>query len=466
MSPQAQPHTTASIPLRIGTVDLRTRQLRGAGGLVVVLTSREVDLLARLASAPGEVVSAEDLLEAVWGRRWTGEPTELGVVRNSVFKLRQKVERNLAAPEHILTVQGEGYRFVPLVGSPEPAPLAHPPPPAPPPLRALPSARVSPPDPSEPWDPAWDVGRVEEAARARQALDRPARPLLITAPWRAGKSWFLRRLLSALEPGDAVARLDPRAMPPETLADPAELIGFLALLIGDALGLPEDEVERALVGRGPAAWRFRRWMEHTALPSASGRLILAFEDLDRLARAPVFGELLALLRSQAEEERPVWGRLRVVTTSRTSVARLTSGLASSPFNLGQSVPLPPLGAAELGLLCARAGLPARPEALERATLATGGHPWLLRLLLSEAARAGAPLDDPGLQERALAPAAADLSVILRQRAELLPALALALDAADQPVAPADVDTLIELGLILGSRPPYRAAAPALLRLLR
>lgn len=460
MRAQALPPQALTIALRTGLVDLETRQLRALAGGVVLLTTREIALLARLAASPGQVLSAEELLEAVWGRRWTGEPTELGVVRNAIFKLRQKVERNLSLPEHILTVQGEGYRFVPLLSASEPPSLVATAP------RGAPRAWAGVPDPGEPWDPAWDVGREEEATRALHALGQRGRPLAIIAPWRAGKSWFLRRLLSALEPGDAVARLDPRAMPPETLADPAQLVGFLALLIGDALGTPEEEVEAALDGPGPATWRFRRWMERTALSSASGRLFLVIEDLDRLARAPVFGELLALLRSQADEDRTPWSRLRTLTTSRASVTRLTSGLASSPFNLGLTVALPPFGVAELGALCARAGLSPRHHQLGAAVEATGGHPWLVRLALAEAARARAPLDDPELLARALAPAAADLAVLLRQRPGLLAALGQALETPELPVAAPDLDTLIELGLLAGTRPPYRAAAPALLRLLR
>lgn len=455
------PQPAASIPLRIGVVDVESRQIRALGRPVQLLTSREIDLLLCLADASGEVVGAEELLEAVWGRRWTGEPTELGVVRNTVFKLRQKVERNINLPEHILTVQGEGYRFVPLVTNGGGAQLREPFPDG----GASGAALAEIPEPGQPWEPTWDVGWEQEEARAQTSLEQPGRPLLIQAPWRAGKSWFLRRLLSVQRSEDCFARLDPRAMPPETLANPAEFIEFLALIIGDALGLTEEEVEVSLHGRGPAAWRFRRWMGRTALPCASGRLFLVIEDLDRLARAPVFGELVALLRSQADEDGAPWARLRTVTTSRASVTRLTSGLASSPFNLGMTVVLPPFGPLELARLSERAGLRPRPEELEGALRATGGHPWLLHLLLAAAARSSAPLHDPKLLSEALAPAAADLSALLAARPELHAALSRALAAKDPPPTAAELDALVELGLLEGARPPHRASAPALTRLL-
>ncbi len=462
MRAQLAPEPFETIRLRAGVVDVQTRQLRGSGGATVILTTREIALLSRLALAPGEIVSAELLLEEVWGRRWSGEPTELGVVRNSIFKLRQKVERNLTAPEHILTVQGEGYRFVPLLVGVETQPPARAPTPT-----LLVNAHL--PDVNEPWESAWDVGRQDEERRAREALSRPGRPLLLLAPWRGGKTWMLRRLLSRVEPGDAVARLDPRAMPPETLADPTELVGFLALIIADALGMPEDEVERAIACRGPAAWRFRRWLERTALPAASGRLILAIEDLDRLARAPVFGELMALLRSQADETRPDWERLRMVYTSRVSAPRLTAGLASSPFNLGVTVALGDLDLSDLQELVRRAGLRDRGGAAARLIEAVGGQPLLLRLALSWAAATANDLGavlEPGALTQALTPAVSELELRLSARPELREALKQVYENPDIALAERALDPLIELGLVQAERRPYRLRSPALAALLR
>jgi two-component system KDP operon response regulator KdpE len=53
----------------------------------------------------------EDLLEEVWGRSPQSErPTE--VLKQYIWRLRQKVETDPDNPEIIVTVLGEGYRFV------------------------------------------------------------------------------------------------------------------------------------------------------------------------------------------------------------------------------------------------------------------------------------------------------------------------------------------------------------------
>ncbi|NMB89904.1 MAG: response regulator transcription factor [Chloroflexi bacterium] len=80
------------------------------GGKPVVLSPREFDLLYTLARAPGEVVTTADLITRVWGPGFVGEPQVLYV---HIRWLREKIETNPDSPQHILTVRGVGYKFVP-----------------------------------------------------------------------------------------------------------------------------------------------------------------------------------------------------------------------------------------------------------------------------------------------------------------------------------------------------------------
>ena len=57
----------------------------------------------------GEIVTRERLLEEVWG--YEHYPTTR-TVDNHMLRLRQKLERNPSDPRHILSVYGEGYKFV------------------------------------------------------------------------------------------------------------------------------------------------------------------------------------------------------------------------------------------------------------------------------------------------------------------------------------------------------------------
>ena len=78
-------------------------------GARVELTPKEYDLLLHLASHPGVTFTREELLSKVWGYEFSGyEHT----VNSHINRLRNKVEKNIAAPEFILTTWGVGYRFV------------------------------------------------------------------------------------------------------------------------------------------------------------------------------------------------------------------------------------------------------------------------------------------------------------------------------------------------------------------
>jgi DNA-binding response OmpR family regulator len=89
------------------TIDL-ARRLVEVEGTRVQLTYVEFELLRILASNPGRVYSRRMLLEALWGGADYREPRTIDV---HVRHLREKLERDPADPEYLLTVRGVGYRF-------------------------------------------------------------------------------------------------------------------------------------------------------------------------------------------------------------------------------------------------------------------------------------------------------------------------------------------------------------------
>ena len=83
------------------------RRIARLDGAELSLTVREFDLLAFLMRNPGRAYRRGELLEAVWG--WTfGDQSTVTV---HVRRLREKIERDPAAPRRILTVWGVGYRY-------------------------------------------------------------------------------------------------------------------------------------------------------------------------------------------------------------------------------------------------------------------------------------------------------------------------------------------------------------------
>ena len=77
-------------------------------GEPVVLRPKEFDLLMALARRKGSVVGRLELLREVWGY---GSDVVSRTVDTHVGELRRKLEKDPAAPRHILTVRKTGYRL-------------------------------------------------------------------------------------------------------------------------------------------------------------------------------------------------------------------------------------------------------------------------------------------------------------------------------------------------------------------
>lgn len=77
-------------------------------GQVLELTLREFELLKFLAVQPGQIFTRENLLEKVWGYEYYGDVRTVDV---TVRRLREKLERDAANPQYIITKRGVGYYF-------------------------------------------------------------------------------------------------------------------------------------------------------------------------------------------------------------------------------------------------------------------------------------------------------------------------------------------------------------------
>ncbi len=78
-------------------------------GKVVELTAKEYDLIELLVKNPRRVYSRENLMDLVWGYTYAGDYRTVDV---HIRKLREKLEKNPAEPEYILTKWGVGYYFM------------------------------------------------------------------------------------------------------------------------------------------------------------------------------------------------------------------------------------------------------------------------------------------------------------------------------------------------------------------
>ena len=77
-------------------------------GRLVDLTQKEFDLVELLMRNPNRVYSREALLDAIWGY---DNSSDIRTVDVHIRRLREKLERTPASPEHIMTKWGVGYYF-------------------------------------------------------------------------------------------------------------------------------------------------------------------------------------------------------------------------------------------------------------------------------------------------------------------------------------------------------------------
>lgn len=75
-------------------------------GEIIELTAKEYDLIELLVRNPRRIYSRENLMDLVWGYTYAGDYRTVDV---HIRRLREKLEDNPAAPQHILTKWGAGY---------------------------------------------------------------------------------------------------------------------------------------------------------------------------------------------------------------------------------------------------------------------------------------------------------------------------------------------------------------------
>ena len=83
--------------------------LRIGAGVPLRLTPLELKALHLLMTSPGRTVTAERLLNHVWGRATSRERRTL---KQLIYRLRQKLEHDPATPQVLQTTPGAGYKLV------------------------------------------------------------------------------------------------------------------------------------------------------------------------------------------------------------------------------------------------------------------------------------------------------------------------------------------------------------------
>ena len=88
-------------------LNLRSRELK-CRGKKIELTQVEYLLMKTFLENPDKALSRDTIMGLVWGPEYQGD---LKVVDVNIRRLRLKIEEDAAAPRHIVTVWGYGYKW-------------------------------------------------------------------------------------------------------------------------------------------------------------------------------------------------------------------------------------------------------------------------------------------------------------------------------------------------------------------
>jgi two-component system response regulator RegX3 len=95
--------------LEVGPVRMDTdRHIITVNGQQVAIPLKEFELLEFLMRNAGRVLTRVQLIDRVWGSDYVGDTKTLDV---HIKRLRAKIEKDPANPEHIQTVRGMGYKM-------------------------------------------------------------------------------------------------------------------------------------------------------------------------------------------------------------------------------------------------------------------------------------------------------------------------------------------------------------------
>ena len=105
---QAKDESNSLFPAASMTLDCDRHEML-IGNLTVFLTPKEFEILRLMIHHAGKVLSVDTILTKVWGSAWVGEPD---LVKQYIYRLRQKIEQDPKAPRYLQTIRGKGYCFV------------------------------------------------------------------------------------------------------------------------------------------------------------------------------------------------------------------------------------------------------------------------------------------------------------------------------------------------------------------
>lgn len=236
--------------------------------------------------------------------------------------------------------------------------------------------------------------RAERTAAAY--LARPGKPLIVWGPELSGKTWFLvhvaRRWTETCQAKPpALVCIDLYQLEPDALNDEAQFLTEFgsAFIIG--LDAPAALLKKSKEREGGNAARLT-WLVKSTLEWADTEVLMIIDHADVLMASGWRDNFFAMLRGWASKNAEPWPRLRIGIGLAAAPALLTESIYSSPFHgLSEPLELDEFELPQVERLAMQYKLNWTESDLRSLVDFVGGHPYLLRAAMFEAALHETPL---------------------------------------------------------------------------
>lgn len=271
------------------------------------------------------------------------------------------------------------------------------------------------------YDAGVYVSRPHDEKQAHSYLCTAGKPAILWGPERFGKTWLIERLLENWQityPQGRVARLNLNEFSTDDFKTYSKFLYQLSYQVAEQiLGSTQLLLNEWTEDRTPN-FRIKEVMRSVLQKSGcsiSEPMVIVLDNADALIPYnEIMVDFFKILRSWADEKKPPWPTLRILLAVSISPSRLTQGVQSSPFeNLSDPILLEPMNLEQIGVLAETYGLEWQQRERLRLHDWVGGHPYLVSVLLHEAALENAPLD------RLIADPPVPIEQHLKRRRELL-----------------------------------------------
>lgn len=260
---------------------------------------------------------------------------------------------------------------------------------------ARPLPARTPPPPGAPFHRAFYVHREKEEKKALTRLRSAGAPVVLQGPERYGCTTLLSYLLDHVSraEGPPVLRINLHKLDDSCFASLDSLLHSLCQRLLALLDLPGDEQTMQKIWARPGSAQSKlSWAMEQHILASPQRVFLALEHVDRLLDSPFQNDFFSLLRGWVEgfTQEP-WSKLRLLVTVSTEPTLLESIDHSAFFALASPIRVDEFTAAQVSQLAALYGQTPSDNTLDRLRALLGGHPYLLRLALSDAYEQGLEL---------------------------------------------------------------------------